>query len=247
MCTKTCSKCGETKEVSEFGERRNVCKKCVSIQRKDYKKKYYQENKEFVLHQCKTYRESNRDKKRESDKKYREKNRDKMVEYLRNYYQINKQTHCVRSKAYYNENKEWLKTKMKEYSELNKEAIAINTKERLMVDPIFKAAKLMRRHVYRALKIHDIPKNSPTEQILGCTYDELVNHLEDNNYGFTITEKGVDVDHIIPMSVATTEEEVLKLCHYTNLQLLPSHYNRYVKKDKVWSPEHFHRYYFNSI
>jgi len=30
----------------------------------------------------------------------------------------------------------------------------------------------------------------------------------------------VQIDHIKPLKYAKTEEEVIKLCHYTNLQLL---------------------------
>lgn len=30
----------------------------------------------------------------------------------------------------------------------------------------------------------------------------------------------VQVDHIIPLQTAKTTDEVIKLCHYTNLQLL---------------------------
>jgi hypothetical protein len=37
-----------------------------------------------------------------------------------------------------------------------------------------------------------------------------------DNYGFY----GWHIDHVIPLSSAKTEEEVYKLCHYTNLQPL---------------------------
>lgn len=42
---------------------------------------------------------------------------------------------------------------------------------------------------------------------------------------------GWDIDHIIPTSSAKTEEEVVKLNHYTNLQPLCSKINRDIKKN----------------
>ena len=47
----------------------------------------------------------------------------------------------------------------------------------------------------------------------------------DLNYGW-------DIDHIIPISSAFTEVEILKLNHYTNLQPLCSKINRDIKKNK---------------
>ena len=44
---------------------------------------------------------------------------------------------------------------------------------------------------------------------------------------------GWDIDHIIPVSSAKTEEEILKLNHYTNLQPLCSKENRDIKKNKI--------------
>jgi hypothetical protein len=44
---------------------------------------------------------------------------------------------------------------------------------------------------------------------------------------------GWDLDHIIPISSATTEEQVIELNHYTNFQPLCSHINRNVKKDRL--------------
>jgi hypothetical protein len=41
-----------------------------------------------------------------------------------------------------------------------------------------------------------------------------------------------DIDHITPTSSAITEEELIKLNHYTNLKPLCSKFNRHIKRDK---------------
>jgi 5-methylcytosine-specific restriction endonuclease McrA len=38
-----------------------------------------------------------------------------------------------------------------------------------------------------------------------------------------------DIDHIVPISSARNEEEIMKLNHYTNLQPLCSYTNRHIK------------------
>ncbi|MDA3780009.1 MAG: hypothetical protein PF487_07320 [Bacteroidales bacterium] len=42
-----------------------------------------------------------------------------------------------------------------------------------------------------------------------------------------------DIDHIIPMTTAKTEEDVLRLNNYTNLQPLCSYNNRYIKAGNI--------------
>lgn len=74
-------------------------------------------------------------------------------------------------------------------------------------------------------------------------YNELRNYLESKfeswmtweNYGKYNGELnyGWDIDHIIPSSSAKTEEDVIKLNHYSNLQPLCSYINRYVKMSKL--------------
>ena len=54
-----------------------------------------------------------------------------------------------------------------------------------------------------------------------------------NNYGIYNGEfnYGWDLNHIIPISSAKSEEEIIKLNHYTNLQPLCSKTNRDIKRN----------------
>ena len=59
------------------------------------------------------------------------------------------------------------------------------------------------------------------------------NWMSWNNRGLYNGElmHGWDIDHVIPISLAKTEEELLKLNHYSNLQPLCSKINRDVKRN----------------
>jgi hypothetical protein len=69
-------------------------------------------------------------------------------------------------------------------------------------------------------------KSGSAVRDLGCSIEQLKQHLESkfqtnmswNNYGPT----GWHIDHIIPLSKfnLSIREELLKACHYTNLQPL---------------------------
>jgi hypothetical protein len=48
---------------------------------------------------------------------------------------------------------------------------------------------------------------------------------------------GWDIDHIIPLSTAKTENDIYHLSHYSNLQPLCSKTNRDIKKDKIENPQ----------
>lgn len=86
---------------------------------------------------------------------------------------------------------------------------------------------------------NNFTKKSKTYKILGCSWEFFKQHLENNPYGFTINQSNIDLDHIVPLSSAKTEEDVLKINHYKNFQLLPSVYNRNIKKAKPFNRKHF--------
>ena len=55
-----------------------------------------------------------------------------------------------------------------------------------------------------------------------------------DNYGLYEPNKlnyGWDMDHIIPLKTGKTEEDIIKLNHYSNLQPLCSYTNRNIKMD----------------
>jgi hypothetical protein len=72
------------------------------------------------------------------------------------------------------------------------------------------------------LKKLNISKTNKTFEIVGCTPEFLKEHLEKQFVdGMTWENRGEwHIDHKIPLSSAKTEEELYKLCHYTNLQPL---------------------------
>lgn len=42
-----------------------------------------------------------------------------------------------------------------------------------------------------------------------------------------------DLDHIIPICSAKTNEDIIRLNHYTNFQPLCSYVNRYIKRHRI--------------
>lgn len=85
-------------------------------------------------------------------------------------------------------------------------------------------------------------KKSRTSELLKCDWDTFKRHLENNPYGFKITDKNLDLDHIIPTSSANSEDDIIRLNYYTNFQLLPSVYNRNIKKNKPFDRDGFEKW-----
>jgi hypothetical protein len=76
----------------------------------------------------------------------------------------------------------------------------------------------MRNQVNRVSK----SKRNKTFDIVGCSPYDLKEHLEKQFVSGMTWENRSEwhIDHIIPLSSAKTEDELYRLCHYTNLQPL---------------------------
>lgn len=119
-----------------------------------------------------------------------------------------------------------------------------------MEDPIYKLKISFSRRLNRFLKrggCNKSPNKSYYLDKLGCSFEELKTYLESKfedwmtweNYGKYNGELnyGWDLDHIIPLSKAKTEDDIYNLSHYSNLQPLCSRTNRDIKKDKIENPQ----------
>lgn len=89
-------------------------------------------------------------------------------------------------------------------------------------DPLFAMKKNIRGRLQKCLKKKYWLKHSKFAEYIGCSQNELKVHFESKfTEGMSWQNYGKwHIDHIIPMDSATSEEEMYKLCHYTNLQPL---------------------------
>ena len=125
------------------------------------------------------------------------------------------------------------------YRQKNKDKINANKKiyesKRLKEDPLFKIKRNIGRAITRALKLNKFDKNQRTLTILGCSLEEFKTHIETqfepwmnwDNYGMYLksSERTWNIDHIIPISSAKTENAIILLNNYKNLRPLCSKLN----------------------
>jgi len=206
---KICNKCQENKDINQFNKKhdskdgfRTICRDCQKLIR-------------------------NKEKEKEQYKLWSEKNRKKLNAY---------------AKEYRLKNPKPKKNKVKKTIEEKREYNRIYYREKRNNDLLYKLRKNIQRNICKNIrKINHGTNRTKTLTALGCSYDQLKLHLESqwepwmnwDNYGLYNGQPnyGWDIDHIIPTSSAKTEEGVIALNHYTNLQPLCSYINRSVKQN----------------
>jgi hypothetical protein len=129
---------------------------------------------------------------------------------LNDYYR-RKDSVSISQKEYYKNNKDRINKRNVEY-----------TRKRRKSNPLFRTRCLLSSRTLKALKGIGFKKSNTTEEILGCSYEYFLQHLESLfSEGMSWKNQGKwHIDHIIPLSSAKNEKELIKLCHYTNTQPL---------------------------
>ena len=157
----------------------------------------------------------------------------KHPDYHKNYYQQNKETIITRSKRNAKANKLAIRERCKQYYIDNKATIKTRTaayaKNKLSTDSLYKLTFNIRSLILVSFKKQFTSKSKKTIEILGCSFQGFKIHLEkqfDKNMNWSNHGSYWEMDHIKPISLATNEQEVYELNHYTNFQPLEKSENR---------------------
>ena len=211
MEVKKCSKCGQIKDVCLFSKN-NKTKDKLHCSCKECDKEKYFKNREHNIVRMREYKKNNPEKlkeyyleNQEKYKQYRESKKDVMKSYLKDYYQNN----LKKRKIYLEITKDGRKLKRN-----------ISEKIRRESDSLFKIKIYVRNRIGFYLKRNGITKKNNTFILVGCTPQYLKLFLEQKfTEGMSWDNQGQwHIDHIIPLASAKSEEELYKLCHFTNLQ-----------------------------
>lgn len=189
--TKTCVKCKITKSIADFS-------KCKSA-------------KDGLQTSCKG-----------CCKQYREANKDKANEYSRQYHQANRDQINENKKQYYLDNIEEKREYNKKYRQSSKDKLNEYQRVRRATDPLFALSGRLRTRIGTPLRKNGYTKNSTTAQILGCSFEEFKKHIESLFTDGMSWENRDEwhLDHIKPVSLGSTEQEIIALNHYKNFQPL---------------------------
>jgi hypothetical protein len=165
----------------------------------------------------------------ENSLNYKRNNVEKIKKKTKEYLEKNRELNKIKCLNYRKNNLEKSRERYKKWRLSNKEKINLYNQI-----PIIRLKNSLRSRINEIMnKKYNTPR---TLYLVGCNYEFLINYIEKkftegmswDNYGYY----GWHIDHIIPLSSAKNEEEIIKLFHYTNLQPLWAEDN-FKKSDKI--------------
>ena len=194
---KKCTRCNQIKELSEYSKDKSsnngyraTCKQCD---------KEYMQSEQGKISQKKSqekYRKSENGKKKRAEALAR--------------YNLTEKGKATYLRYYKSEKKRITRNKY--------------ISDRMENDILFRFENQVRHLINHSIERKGYKKNSRTFEIIGIPFDQFYSYLLQTykkNYG--VEWDGIEpvhIDHIVPLATAKTEDEVIKLCYYTNLQLL---------------------------
>ena len=151
---------------------------------------------------------------KECDAKYRQAHKDKAAQYRTK----NAETLKAQRKTWYEQNA----SRVKERNLKNNHLRAYRVRMQRQSSPIATLEARIRASIRKAFVQRGGRKGSRLPKILGCSLVFFARHMErqfcEGMSWDRLSE--IHIDHIIPLATAKTEEDVIRLNHYTNLRPL---------------------------
>lgn len=185
-----------------------------------------------------------------NEKRWREENPDRVIQLRKEYEHkncevlqagrkakniTNKEANRIKRKAYYEKNRVKVAEYGVQYRAKNRAVIKERkrgyARKRVLVDPGYALQRRIRTRIGMAIKNQYTSKAAKTIELIGCSFDDLMAHIEaqwqpgmtwENN-----TRNGWHIDHIIPCSAFDlTDPDHQKMCfHHTNMRPMWGHEN----------------------
>jgi len=191
---------------------------------KEYHKEYYLKNKEYCNEYSKAHYLKNKEKRKKQNQIWELKNRERRLKEKKERYLKNKEDHNKKMREHYLQKKEQYQKRQKKYNSRpeTKELIRNRCNNKYKTDINFRLKNICRGRIYQALKFNY--KSARTMELIGCTIDELRQHLESLFEPWMTWENqglgGWDIDHIKACFHFNLEDpEQQRACfNWTNLQ-----------------------------
>lgn len=139
-------------------------------------------------------------------------------------YLSNTEKHKLRWKERYEKTADSIKLYQKNYNNLNREKIRQDRNKYTRKQRELNSFQAIIARLRSRLQNIKKGKLGKAEQIIGCNSEAFLLYLEstwNQNYpGQVLDWKKVHIDHIIPLASAKSEDELIRLNHFSNLQLL---------------------------
>lgn len=237
--TKTCTKCGECKSIFGFGKGRGQCNECrVKLNRemrlRNDSVRANAERKSAIAaarqHGAKPCKECCLARPLTEFRKKGEHSYDACCKecrraIARKHYAANKDAYAASGKQYRNRHSEVIRAKKAEYVSKNRQATtkrqAAWAMERRQRDEVFALKCRIRSMLGDCFRNGGYTKNARAAEILGCDWVFLMAHIErqfDKGMAWAKMGSEIHIDHIVPLATAKTEEDVIRLNHFTNLR-----------------------------
>jgi 5-methylcytosine-specific restriction endonuclease McrA len=164
---------------------------------------------------------------------YRQKNKLKVAEKAKQKYDKDRDRILAQKREYGIRTRGKRSAYMKEYADKNADILSekrlARERKRRIEDPLFVFKKRISSRIRKSFVAKGFKKSRKTFEILGIDKPGLVEYflrLQNINILDSSSLLGMVVDHICPLQQAKNEDELVKLSHHSNLQIMTIKENR---------------------